>query len=61
MEMLSFINLSGLLTLILCGYAILIIYLGDWLIKKYDLQNRHPIFTKILLLRWVISRFGLVY
>lgn len=60
-ELLSLVNLTGLFIVILCVYTILEILYGDWLIKKYDLQNRYSIITKILLLRWSIYRGSFVY
>lgn len=60
-ELLSLVNLTGLFIVILCVYTILEILYGDWLIKKYDLQNRYSIITKILLLRWSIYWGSFVY
>lgn len=56
-ELVCFFNICCGGTILLSLYAILTIKFGDYLIKRYDLENKHPYLIKIVLIRRKLSKY----
>ena len=57
----SFINLIGFWVILLCLLTITNIMIGDQLIEKYKLNEKHPILTKLLKYRGILKRNSLIF
>ncbi len=60
-ELIAFLNLSGLIAIFLAGYTLVIIKFGDFFIQYFKLEEKFPYLSIFFLLRRKITTISLVF